>query len=187
MGQLYYITTLEWNEFLRDVLPDWSIYAPIRQGKNLSFEHINNSNITSIELDTYRATQPLKSFLFFFHEQISNITKFPNVRGSVVLGLKACDLNSLQLYDKMFLEGEFTEPFYKRRRQDLLLVGSDCQGPVESCFCTVLGNKPYPEEQFDINLSSINAGFIVEVGSERGGEFIKSKRDFFKKIIDRSI
>lgn len=187
MGQLYYIATSEWNVFLKDALSEWAIYAPIRQGKNLNFEHLDNNNIVSIELDTFRATQPLKSFLFFFHEQITNITKFPNVRGNLILGLKACDLNSLQLYDKMFLEGEFAEPFYKRRRQEFLLASSDCQGPIETCFCTVLGGKPYPEEYFDINLSSINTGFIVEIGSERGEELIKSKKDFFKKIVDRSI
>lgn len=187
MGQLYYIATAEWQEFIGSILPDWSVYAPVRQGKNLNLEHINNNNIGSIEFDTYRATQPLKSFLFLFYEQITNITKFPNVRNTVVFGLKECDLNSLQLYDKMFLEGEFAEPFYKRRRQDLLLVGSDCQSPIETCFCTVLGNKPYSEEFFDINISSINIGYIVEVGSEKGEEFIKSKKDFFKKIIDRSI
>lgn len=187
MGQLYYISTTEWNAFLNDILLEWTIYAPIRQGKNLNIEHLNSNNITSIELDTYRATQPIKSFLFYFHEQITNITKFPNVRGTIVLGLKECDLNSLQLYDKMFLEGEFVEPFYKRRRQDLLLISCDCYEPIQTCFCTVLGGKPYPEEYFDINLSSISTGFVVEVGSERGEELIKLKKDYFKKIVDRSI
>ena len=105
MGQLYYVSTEEWAAFLNDILLEWQIYAPIRQGKNLNFEHLTSNNITSIELNTYRATQPIKSFLFYFYEQITNITKFPNVRGHAVLGLKGCDLNSLQLYDKMFLEG----------------------------------------------------------------------------------
>src|SRR3989338_3463644 len=166
MGQLYYIPTSEWQRFLKEVLPSWNIYAPIRSGNNLSFHHLNSDNIANVELNTYRAAQPLKSFLFSFYEQITNITKFPNLRGHAVMGLKACDLNSLQLYDKMFLEGEFAEPFYKRRRQDLLLVSCDCQAPVEQCFCTVLGNKPYPEEYFDINLSLITNGIIVDVSSD---------------------
>jgi len=187
MGQLYYISTLEWNEFLKSSLPEWSLYVPVRQDKNLAFERLSENNFNSVELDSYRATQPLKSFLFFFYEQITNIKKYPNMRGSAVLGLKACDLNSLQLYDKTFLEGEFAEPFYKRRRQDLLLISSDCQKPIESCFCTVLGANPYPEEYFDINISRISAGYIVDINSEAGEEFIKSKKDFFKKVVDRSI
>jgi len=187
MGQLYYIAVSEWNEFLRDSLTDWTVYSPVRNGKNLSFERITANNVNKIELNTYRATQPTKSFLFFFYEQITNIAKFPNVRGSVVLGLKGCDLNSLELYDKMFLEGEFAEPFYKRRRQDLLLIGCDCQEPVETCFCTELGKKPYPEDFFDINISAISNGFIVDVASERGEEFIKLKKEYFKKVVDRSI
>src|SRR3990167_8014295 len=101
MGQLYYISNSEWQEFLKEILPSWNIYAPIKHGKNLNFQRLTGDNISNIELDTYRATQPLKSFLFFFYEQITNITKFPNLRGHVVMGLKGCDLNSLQLYDKM--------------------------------------------------------------------------------------
>jgi len=187
MGQLYYISTEEWAAFLNDILLEWYVYAPTRQGKKLNFEHITVNNIADIELSTYRASQPIKSFLLFFYEQITNITKFPNVRGCAVMGLKGCDLNSLETYDKMYLEGEFAEPFYKRRRQDLVLIGSDCQEPIETCFCTVLGKMPYPEEYFDINLSAINSGYIVDISSERGEEFIKSKKEFFKKIVDRSI
>ena len=187
MGQLYYISDSEWQDFLKSLLPEWNICAPIRNNKNLSFQHLSSNNLANIELNTYRAIQPVKTFLFFFYEQITNITKFPNLRGCAVLGVKACDLNSLQLYDKMFLEGEFTEPFYKRRRQDLLLITSDCQEPVDSCFCTVLGYKPYPEEYFDINLSAINDGLIIEVNSDAGEEFIKSRKDLFKKLQDRAL
>lgn len=187
MGQLYYISDFEWQEFLKSLLPEWNIRAPIRNNKNLSFQHLSSNNLANIELNSYRPIQPVKTFLFFFYEQITNITKFPNLRGCAVLGVKACDLNSLQLYDKMFLEGEFTEPFYKRRRQDLLLISSDCQEPIGSCFCTVLGAKPYPEEYFDINLSAINDGLIIEVNSDAGEEFIKSKKELFKKLLDRSV
>jgi ferredoxin len=140
-----------------------------------------------VEIDSHRTIQPLKSFLLFFHEQITNITKFPNLRNFALMGLKACDLYSLLLYDKVFLEGEFIEPFYKRRRQDLLLVSSDCQDPLDTCFCTVLAKKPYPEEYFDINLASVSTGLIVEVNSSNGEGFIRLKKDIFNKIADRSI
>jgi len=187
MGQLYYLSDAEWQEVIKDALSDYNIYAPIRDGKNLTYQSISEYNVASIELNTYRPTQPIKTFLFFFYEQITNIAKFPNLRGSVLMGVKACDLNSLQLYDKMFLEGEFAEPFYKRRRQDLLLISADCQDPIETCFCTTLNNNPYPEEHFDINISAVSSGLIIDVNSEKGEDFIKAKKDIFQKVIDRGI
>lgn len=187
MGHLYYTPVPEWEEFLRELLPSWHIYAPIKYDDNLIYKQLSEDNINLIEFNSHRVAQPLKSFLFFFYEQITNITKFPNLRGVAVMGLKACDLNSLQLYDKIFLEGEFVEPFYKRRRQDLLLISSDCQQPLDTCFCTMLGNNPYPEEYSDINLSLITTGLIIEVNSEKGEDFIKLKKESFKKVVDRSV
>jgi ferredoxin len=166
---------------------NWKIFAPLRRGNNLLYNPILKEDVELIELHTYRPLQPLKTFLFFFYEYITTITKFPNLRDFAVIGIKACDLNSLQLFDKIFLEGEFIEPFYKRRRQDLLLISSDCQQPLESCFCSVLDAKPYPEEYFDINFSLVNMGLIAEVNSEKGEDFIKIKKGIFKKVIDRSI
>ncbi len=187
MGQQYYTSNTEWQEFIKDALSDYHIYAPMRNNDNLAYQKVSEYNVASIELNTYRPIQPIKSFLFFFYEQITNVAKFPNLRGFVVMGVKACDLNSLQLYDKMFLEGEFAEPFYKRRRQDLLLIGSDCQEPIDTCFCTVLNNAPYPEENYDINVSSTGMGLIIDVNSAKGEDFIKIKKDIFQKVVDRSI
>jgi ferredoxin len=187
MGQLYSTSTSDWQEFIIELLPNWNIFAPIKEQDTLSYDIITKDNINLIELYTHRTTQPLKTFLSFFYEQITNITKFPNLRTFAVMGLKACDLNSLQLLDKVFLEGEFIEPFYKRSRQDLLLISSDCQQPLEACFCSLLEGKPYPEEYFDINLSLMNVGLILEVNSKKGEDFIKIKKDIFKKVVDRNI
>jgi ferredoxin len=42
-----------------------------------------------------------------------------------------------------------------------------------------LGDTPYPEQGFDLNLSEIEDGFIVEIGSERGKEFIEKENQLF--------
>lgn len=187
MGHLYYISSTDWQNFLQEMSEEWNIFAPVRNGKNLLYQRISKNELPGIELSSHRAVQPLKSFLFFFYEQITNIAKFPNLRDVAVIGLKACDLHSLQLYDKMFLEGEFVEPFYKRKRQDLLLISSDCQDPLDSCFCTLLGYMPHPEEYFDINLSAVSSGLVADVNSDKGEEFIRAKKDLFKKVVDREI
>jgi len=184
MGLIYFATTSDWNKHLTRQLSDWTIYGPFSEDSSLIYEKLNSDNVDACEFNTFRPIQPLKTFLFLFQEQVANIRKFPSMLNTAVLGVKACDINSLQLLDKTFIEGEFVEPFYKRRRQDLLLIGTDCQSPCENCFCTCLGNTPYATEGFDINLSSINTGIIVEVGSERGEAFIKPNKELFRKLTE---
>ncbi len=184
MGLIYFVTTKDWNTHINRQLSNWTIYGPVKKEDSLVYTELNSETIDNAELDTFRPTQPLKSFLFLYQEQVSSIRKFPSMLNTAVLGVKACDINSLQLLDKIFIEGDFIEPFYKRRRQDLLLISTDCQAPCESCFCTLLGNSPYPTETFDINLSSISSGFVVEIGSDRGDAFIKDNKELFRKLTE---
>lgn len=181
MGVLYHIERSGWCDFLSDKIKTWKIYAPQQIQENLFFNLTTKENLQSIIYDSCRPIQPLKSFLFVFKEQVTNIRKFPNLRNTAVLGAKACDLKSLQLLDKIFIEGDFVDPFYSRRRQDLLLISSDCQNLRDSCFCTVMKGSPYPKEGFDLNVSCLNKGFVVEVGSEKGEDFIKTHKKFFER------
>ena len=185
MGSVYFATKSDWNKHLSQLIEQWNIYAPVREDENLSYRKIDDEALLdSLELDTARAVQPLKSFLFLYQEQVTNISKFPSVLHTVIMGVKGCDINSLQLLDKIFIEGDFVEPFYKRRRQDLILISCDCQVPLETCFCTLMGNNPHPTEGFDINLSFTNSGVILDVASEKGEEFINPSRKLFRKLTE---
>jgi formate hydrogenlyase subunit 6/NADH:ubiquinone oxidoreductase subunit I len=86
----------------------------------------------------------------------------------VLVGARGCELRALSLLDWVFLEGDFVDPFYKARREALLVVASDCVAFAPSCFCTLLGEKPYPTGGYDLNLSPIEGGYVVEAGSPRG-------------------
>jgi ferredoxin len=81
---------------------------------------------------------------------------------------------SLSILDKVFLEDkDYVDPFYKKRRESLILVSSDCAYSKDSCFCNLLGGYPYPEDGFDINLSEIDGGYLIESGSAIGVEILK--------------
>ena len=90
---------------------------------------------------------------------------FPQV---VVAGARGCDLAALALVDKVQVEGEFTDPFYKIRRDKMIVIGADCSECGESCFCNLLGAKPWPEKGFDLAVSKIQGGYLAEAGSDRG-------------------
>ncbi len=103
-----------------------------------------------------------------------------SISPQVIIGAKACDLRAVEVYDKVFVEGEFCDPFYKERREKTTLISADCPEPESSCFCTLVGIQPYPVDGFDLNLSTVVNGYVIEVGSEKGAALVKSMRTLFR-------
>jgi ferredoxin len=119
-----------------------------------------------------------KSFLFYAREVVAT---YPGAKAeaaveappTVLVGPRACDLAALRKYDKVcwstkhFTE-EYDDPFYIEKRQNTLIVSLDCSAAKETCFCTRVGGRPYPESGFDLNLSPVEGGYVVTVGSPKG-------------------
>ena len=87
----------------------------------------------------------------------------------VLFGLKGCDLAAIKIWDNVFRDDpDYKDVFYSTARENTLLVGADCTGVCETCFCNLLGNKPYPKEgEFDLSISPVDGGFG---GCLRGGQ-----------------
>ena len=134
----------------------------------------------------FRATQSLKPFLFVAREKVA---EYPCAAGSetvpaaehvTVVGAAACDLAALKTLDAVFISEDFTDCFYAERRANTLIISMECTDPRDSCFCTLIGNKPYPEAGYDLNLAKAGAGYVVEVGSEKGESLIGEQASLFK-------
>lgn len=87
---------------------------------------------------------------------------------AVVVGVRACELRARAYLDKVLLEGEFEDPAYRQRRESTILVSCDCTDCAETCFCTLVGGKPYAESGYDVNLTPLDDGYLVEVATEAG-------------------
>jgi ferredoxin len=85
-----------------------------------------------------------------------------------VIGVKSCDLAALKLQDKHFLEGEYVDPGYQARRKGLFLVAVNCSYAADTCFCVSTGDGPSAESGFDLALTELDEGFLIQVGSEKG-------------------
>lgn len=56
----------------------------------------------------------------------------------VVFGMKACDIQGVEVLDKVFL-AEPVDTFYRARREHGTIVAMACHEPEETCFCKVFG------------------------------------------------
>jgi ferredoxin len=89
-----------------------------------------------------------------------------------VIGPRSCDLKALEIQDRVFLQGEYAEPGYQRRRAALFILAVNCRRAAATCFCHSMKTGPAVRDGFDLALTELDQYFIVQVGTERGGEVI---------------
>jgi len=182
MSKIKNVFISELKPLLDAISGQMDTYVPKKVGMHFVFERYDPASGIAVEFNNIRACTPIKEFLFPLRELAA---VFPEplepkeIKPFAIFGLKECDLRSLEVLDKVFMEKEFEDPFYIRRREKMFIVTSDCFEPAESCFCNVLDGKPFAEKGFDINISKINGGFIIEAGSQKGEDFIKKNSQLF--------
>jgi len=159
------------------------LFVPQQKDNDYVYVPFSKIQPEDVIYNNYRCVEPIKSFLNYSKEIVDEYFQgsdwLPEGRPVAVFGVKNCDLVSLALQDYVFKEGVEEDPIYKQRRENLLIIASDCIDFKETCFCLAVNNKPYPQKNFDINISLINNGFVVEVGSEKGEALTKKLSQYF--------
>jgi sulfhydrogenase subunit beta (sulfur reductase) len=84
------------------------------------------------------------------------------------LGVRACELAAVDVQDRVFLRGPYVDPIYKKRREAALIIAVNCTQAGPTCFCTSMKTGPQCEKGFDLALTEIHDGFLVETGSPAG-------------------
>ena len=92
----------------------------------------------------------------------------PPAERLAVIGVRACDLAALRLQDRHFLDGRYADSRYAARRANVFLIAVHCTHPADTCFCVSTGDGPRATEGFDLALSELDDGFLVQAGSDAG-------------------
>lgn len=92
------------------------------------------------------------------------------------IGVRSCEINSIEIQDRVFFGGEYQNSNYKTLRKNSLIVAVNCSKAEENCFCTSMGTGPEVKSGYDILLTEIinekEHYFLIETGSERGEEIV---------------
>ncbi len=88
------------------------------------------------------------------------------------LGVRACELAAIAVQDRTFVNGQYVDPVYRRRRQRALIVAVNCTQAASTCFCTSMNTGPRCRSGFDLALTELPDRFIVEIGSQRGADIV---------------
>ncbi|MCX5778046.1 MAG: 4Fe-4S dicluster domain-containing protein [Elusimicrobia bacterium] len=174
---LYYITESNWNSFLHLLITKFTAYSLENREGKLFWTQVSADKMPGITINRYRALHSIKNFFFPLAEEV---THEPSPKKTVLIGVKACDLKQLEIMDALFSGGVVADPYYVARRQNTIIISCDCDASLPSCFCTKISGQPYPKKGFDINLSLVRAGYIVETGSSACDDLIMSKKRLFQ-------
>lgn len=180
--QEYFINKNDLLTFVASLLKDAVVAAPVAFKDRNVLEEITPETVGAINLYGYRTVEPFKSYLFRLTEKVSSyFGKDEPTHGKklVLLGARGCDLEALEVYDKVFGEGEFTDPQYLANRKDIMIIGADCTACGQTCFCTMVNGNPFPQKLFDLNLSPIDDGYVVEVGTDKGRKIVEANASLF--------
>jgi len=87
---------------------------------------------------------------------------------TAIIGVRACDLAALHIQDAHFLKDDGTDPYYRARRESLLLIAVNCSHAAQTCFCASTGDGPAVTTGYDILLDELDEGYLLQVGTSAG-------------------
>ena len=185
----YFIPEIELRSLLAE-LARGPLFATVADEEGRShFEKIEAGEIARVALRCLPPVESAKSFLFPAKERVAVYPDGPSEpetglsddEPQILLGVRACDLLAVEILDHVLREGDFVDPFYAERRDRTLLISTDCVEPAPTCFCNLVGGKPYPDGAYDLNLTPVKGGYIVTIGSQAGKEIVLERAHSFKE------
>jgi Fe-S-cluster-containing hydrogenase component 2 len=93
-------------------------------------------------------------------------------RRLALIGVRACELNAINIQDRVLNNGAYADPFYRTQREQLFIVAVNCGQASKTCFCASMNTGPKAPAGFDLALTEVLDAdrhyFVVETGSDLG-------------------
>jgi ferredoxin len=145
------------------------------------FEVVTDENREKIQLHSSNPYYPPKRYVLPHIERLLKVRKsngdiqieptYDN-RKLAIFGIRSCDVAGLYHMDRFFLEGDFRDIYYAKRRENLFLVNMVCSDPDrdigKECFCVCTDTGPAAREHFDLQLMDLGDEFMAVAGSAAG-------------------
>jgi sulfhydrogenase subunit beta (sulfur reductase) len=102
------------------------------------------------------------------------------------LGVRACELHAMKIQDLVFLGGQYVDPLYRSRREDVFVAAVNCSQAGGTCFCDSMETGPKAVSGYDLALTEVlrdsqhfllahvatkaGADILAEIPSEPAGQ-----------------
>lgn len=89
------------------------------------------------------------------------------------LGVRGCELAAFSIQDRLWLDPAHEDPVYRQRRERLLILAVNCTAPAATCFCSSMHTGPGCSSGYDVALTELKTGFVIEIGSSLGATLVQ--------------
>lgn len=179
MMSMYILTEQQITELARELQASYEVYGPQVEPHTQQVFFDQLGDVAALDLDAPIPSMPVKEILFPQMERILkykydaqtqsvDMAKQYFEKPKVLFGLRPCDLAGIQALDRFFLGQEFVDDVYLTHRRQCLLISNTCTHPFPQCFCVCTHSGPDAEEGFDLDLTKLQEGYLVKVGSDKG-------------------
>ena len=103
----------------------------------------------------------------------------------VIFGVRACDVKSFDILDRVFL----TEPrdsFYAMKRAHGIIVSVACTKPAETCFCGAFGINA-AEPAGDVSAWKTEDALYLQANTEKGSALLANLGDLVVEASDEAV
>ena len=165
------------NTLFSAISQNETLYLPADTKAGAKFEKWEEGKTLSEALNTVRSAKD------FFFPQTENLMDFKTAGKTieiidtrkecedfVVFGVRACDVRSFDVLDKVFL-AEPQDSYYKNRREHAVIMSLACTRPAETCFCHTFGIDA-ADPAGDITCWKADGALYMQAKTEKGEKLL---------------
>jgi len=167
------------DELFRKITESGKLYLPVDTEEGARYLPYAEG------LTLSRATNTTRSAKDFFFPQVENIVNFKvdgkkieiedireELEDFVIFGVRACDIASFEVLDRVYLTMPPVDTFYKNRRDHATIVSLACENPQETCFCSVFNGVDAANPKGDVSAWIKDDFIYFNANTEKGNAFV---------------
>ena len=166
------------NNIFAEISKAYSLYLPVdTENSGAKFSKWQEGTVLSDALNTVRSPKdfffPQTEDLMAFKTEGKNIEVIDTRKETedfVLFGVRACDVKSFEVLDRVFLS-EPVDSFYANRREHGVIMSLACSRPSETCFCTAF-DIDATAPQGDISVWKTETDVYFEANTEKGNALL---------------
>jgi len=181
------------NDIFAAIAKNAALYLPVDQTDgSAAYKKWEEGTVWSNALNTVRSPKD------FFFPQTEDLMRFKTegktvqledirteAEAFVVFGVRACDVKSFDILDRVFLT-EPADSFYANRRNHGVIVSLACTRPVETCFCKTFGIDPSAPAG-DISAWKTESDIFFEANTEKGKALLHTLSELTEECDDGAV
>lgn len=180
------------NSLFSAIAENETLYLPVDGKAGAKFEKWDETKTLSSALNTVRSAKD------FFFPQVENLMDFKlegksievidsreETEDFVIFGVRACDVKSFDVLDRVFLS-EPVDTYYMNRREHGVIMSLACNSPAETCFC----------QTFDVNAADPDGDVVcwktedalyMDAKTEKGAALLKKLENVTEDADEKAV